>query len=345
MDSNPVSLLGLLPEEIYSELALDKPFRARQIFKWIYTGVQSFSEMTDLSKELRAILEQKAVLYTTKIKQKLQDPDGTVKLQIELSDGNFIETVLLVDLEGRKTACVSCQAGCAMGCKFCKTGTLGFSRNLTAGEIIEQFLHLEHIAGKLDNIVFMGMGEPMLNLDAIRKTVAVLSDKAGRNLSKRRITLSTSGIIKGIYDLADNGPALRLAVSLTTADEDLRRELMPVTNANPLPELRKAIQYYTEKTGIRCTLEAALMHDTNTGEKSARQFVEFAKGLNVHYNLVPWNKVENLPFTEPTSAEVKKLVTILERNGISTTVRTKRGSKIGGACGQLGKVDSSDDTN
>lgn len=340
MDAKSVSLIGYLPEEIFSELALDKPFRARQIFKWIYSGVQSFSEMTDLSKDLRALLEQKAVLYTTKIKQKLHDPDGTVKLQIELSDGNFIETVLLVDAEERKTACVSCQAGCAMACKFCKTGTLGFSRNLTAGEIIEQFLHLEHIAGKLDNIVFMGMGEPMLNLDSIRKTVAVLSDKAGRNLSKRRITLSTSGIIKGIYDLADNGPALRLAVSLTTADEDLRQELMPVTNANPLSELRKAIQYYTEKTSIRCTLEAALMHNTNTSENSARQFVDFAKGLNVHYNLVPWNKVENLPFTEPTVAEVKKLVNVLERSGISTTVRTKRGSNIGGACGQLGKVDS-----
>lgn len=338
MDSNPISLIGLTSEEIASELSLDKSFRAKQIFKWIYAGAQSFEEMTNLSKDLRATLEQKAVLYSSRIKQKLEDPDGTIKLQIELFDKNYVETVLLVDAEDRKTACVSCQAGCGMGCRFCKTGTLGFARNLTAGEIVEQFLHLEHFAGKLDNIVFMGMGEPMLNLDAIRKAIHVLSDENGRNLSKRRITLSTSGIIKGIYDLADNGPALRLAVSLTTADEMLRRELMPVTNANPLPELRKAIAYYTEKTGIRCTLEAALMHDTNTGENSARQFIDFAKGLNVHYNLVPWNKVENLPFTEPTVSEVKRLVRILESSGISTTVRTKRGSKIGGACGQLGGV-------
>ena len=342
MDPNPLYLIGLTSEEIASKLSLDKSFRAKQIFKWIYSGTQSFDEMTNLSKDLRTTLEQKAVLYSSRINQKLEDPDGTIKLQIELFDGNYVETVLLVDADDRKTACVSCQAGCGMGCKFCKTGTLGFSRNLTAGEIVEQFLHLEKIAGKLDNIVFMGMGEPMLNLDAIRKAIQLLSDENGRNLSKRRITLSTSGIIKGIYDLADNGPAIRLAVSLTTADEELRKELMPVTNANPLPELRKAIYYYTEKTGIRCTLEAAIMHNTNTGENSAKQFIEFAKGLNVHYNLVPWNKVVNLPFTEPTSAEIKKLVRILENSGISTTVRTKRGSKIGGACGQLGGVISND---
>ena len=242
-------LTGLLPQEIVEELKLSQSFRGKQIFKWISTGATSFDQMTNLSLDLRNELSNKTVLRTSKVENKLTDPDGTIKLVIKLSDGNCVETVLLTDKEGRKTACVSCQAGCAMKCAFCMTGTLGLSRNLTAAEIVEEFLYLEEAAGKLDNIVFMGMGEPMQNLSAIRKTIEILCHKDGRALSSKRITVSTCGIVKGIYDLADNGPALRLAVSLTTADEALRQQLMPVsTRDNSLEALRTAIDYYAKKT-------------------------------------------------------------------------------------------------
>ena len=339
------SITGLLPQEIKEKLELDASFRGRQIFKWIAQGAETFDDMTNLSKDLRIRLKEASSVYSTRIKQTLTDPDGTIKLQIELHDGRFVETVLLTDAEGRKTACVSCQAGCGMNCAFCQTGRLGFGRNLEAGEIVEQFLHLERKAGKLDNIVFMGMGEPMLNLDAIRKTIEILGSENGRNLSKRRITLSTSGIISGIYDLADNGPAIRLAVSLTTANEELRKQLMPVTNANPLQDLRKAIKYYTEKTGIRCTLEAALMHNVNTNDQAADELIAFARGIDVHFNLIPWNPVESLPFKEPSRQEVNHLMERLEKGGISATLRTRRGRTIGGACGQLGKSQAEDGKN
>jgi len=333
-----IALAGLLPEEICSFLSLSPSFRGVQIFKWIGTGVTSFDAMTNLSETLRTELSEKAVLRSSTVTNILRDPDGTIKLQITLSDGLAVETVLLTDREDRKTACVSCQAGCAMKCTFCKTGTLGLARNLTAGEIAEQFFFLEEAAGPLDNIVFMGMGEPMMNLESIRKVVTILTDKRGRNLSARRITLSTSGIIKGIYDLADNGPFLRLAVSLTTADDDLRSQLMPVSRTNSLKELRKAIEYYIEKTGKRVTLEAALLSGKNTGPESARHMIEFAKGLDVHINLIPWNPVEGLPFTEPSSAESAAFLELLEKEGLNVTLRTRRGRKIGGACGQLGKT-------
>lgn len=225
-----------------------------------------------------------------------------------------------------------------MKCAFCQTGQLGLARNLEPEEIVEQFLFLEAECGKLDNIVFMGMGEPLMNLPAIRKAITVLTHKDGRNLSSRRITLSTSGVIKGIYDLADNGPLIRLAVSLTTADEELRSLIMPVNRTNPLPELRTAIAYYAEKTGKRVTLEAALMAGKNTGKESAERMIQFAQGIDVNINLIPWNSVEGLPFTEPSAAEVRNFTDILKNAGLNVTLRTKRGRTIGGACGQLGKT-------
>lgn len=338
-----IILPGLLPDEITESLNLKQKFRGIQIFKWIGSGITSFDQMTNLSKDVRQMLSERAVLRSSKVTQTLKDPDGTIKLQITLSDGRAVETVLLTDKEGRKTACVSCQAGCAMKCAFCQTGTLGLARNLTPAEIVEQFLFLEQECGHLDNIVFMGMGEPMMNLEGIRKAIAVLTDKRGRNLSGRRITLSTSGIIKGIYDLADNGPNIRLAVSLTTANEDLRTELMPVNKGNPLPELRKAIDYYAKKSGRRVTLEAALLAGKNTDKESAEKMISFAKGIDVNVNLIPWNPVSTLPFTEPSNSEVHFFVNYLEKAGVNVTLRTKRGRKIGGACGQLGKTSESSD--
>ena len=336
--SEKIVLSGLLPAEICESLSLKQAFRGKQIFQWIGKGVESFDEMTNLSLDLRNELKEKALLRSTTVSKVLEDPDGTIKLQVTLSDGLAVETVLLTDREDRKTACVSCQVGCAMNCAFCQTGHLGLARSLTAGEIVEQFLALEKHAGTLDNIVFMGMGEPMMNLDNVRKAIAILTNKEGRALSGRRITLSTSGVIKGIYDLADNGPAIRLAVSLTTADEALREKLMPICRTNPLPELRKAIDYFAKKTGKRVTLEAALLHDTNTSIDSATNMINFARGLDVHVNLIPWNPVEGLEFSEPSAKECKNFVYHLEKAGINVTLRTRRGREIGGACGQLGKT-------
>ncbi|MBP5359277.1 MAG: 23S rRNA (adenine(2503)-C(2))-methyltransferase RlmN [Treponema sp.] len=335
--TSKICISGLLSEEICSELDIQPAFRGRQIFQWISKGAMSFQEMTNIDKATREKLEAKACIYSSSVTDILRDKDGTIKLQITLDDGRAIETVLLTDREGRKTACVSCQAGCGMGCRFCQTGTLGFGRNLSAGEIVQEFFMLEKEAGTLDNIVFMGMGEPMQNLDAIRKAISILASKEGRNLSTRRITLSTCGLIKGIYELADKGPSIRLAVSLTTADPILREELMPVSKANPLPDLKKAIQYYTEKTGMRITLEAALLSGQNTGKESAERLIEFARGLDAYINLIPWNPVPNLPFSTPTSAECRSFVHILENAGLNVNLRTRRGAEIGGACGQLGR--------
>lgn len=335
--SEKISLAGLTPEEISSSLQLKPAFRAKQVYEWIAKGVESFDQMTNIDKATREKLDSSALLRSSSVSQILRDPDGTIKLQITLNDGRAIETVLLTDKEGRKTACVSCQAGCAMKCAFCQTGQLGLGRNLTAGEIVEEFLFMEKEAGKLDNIVFMGMGEPFQNLDAIRKAVAVLTDPKGRALSSRRITLSTCGLIKGIYDLANFGPKMRLAISLTTADEDLRNQLMPITKGNPLPELKKAISYFIEKTGKRVTLEAALLSGKNTGKGSAERLIDFARGLDVYINLIPWNPVPGLDFETPSPEETRNFVRLLENANLNVNLRTRRGEKIGGACGQLGR--------
>lgn len=331
------ALSGLLPEEIAAAAQLEQRFQALQIFQWIARGCASFAEMTNLPLTARARLAAAYPLYSSVCGTVLKDPDGTVKLGIDLYDGSRIETVLLFDRHGRKTACVSCQVGCPMGCTFCQTGQLGCLRNLTADEIVEQFLHLEKRCGKLDNIVFMGMGEPLLNLSNIAKTVTILTHPKGRNLSHRRITLSTSGICKGIYELAESGLDIRLAVSLTTADERLRTELMPVTKANPLRELKKAIRYFNEKTGKRVTLELALLKDVNTSALAAKQVSDFSGGLDVHINLIPWNPVAQLPYETPSDSEIRAFFARLTAEKLNVTIRQKRGRSIGGACGQLGK--------
>ncbi len=332
----PRALSGMNPDEMTGRLNLDKAFRARQIYRWISDGARSFSDMTNLPANLRNELESGLPIFSTSVSRVLRDPDGTVKLQVSLGDGNAVETVLLTDAEGRKTACVSSQVGCPMACAFCQTGRIGYSRNLDASEIVEQFYHLEDSVGRLDNIVFMGMGEPMLNLGAVRKTVAILTDANGRGLSRRRITVSTAGVIEGIRSLADEGPDIRLAVSLTTADPVLRERLMPVTRANPLPALREAIRHYCEKTGNRVTLEAALMAGINTSDDEARRIADFSAGLNVHVNLIPWNPIPELPFESPSARETEAFLRSLEKLGLNATLRMKRGRTIGGACGQLG---------
>lgn len=338
-----IALCGMLPEEMGSSVPLSPPWRARQVFSWIARGAKTADEMTDLPKALREKIKEKALLRSITVSNTLQDEDGTVKMQLRLHDGAAVESVLMTDAEGRKTVCVSSQAGCECACAFCMTGTLGFARNLEASEIVEQFLIAQEAAKKnIDNIVLMGMGEPMLNLPNVRRALCVLSDKRGRGLSLRRVTISTCGIIEGIDDLAKNGPHIRLAVSLTAADEDLRRELMPVAKSNPLSELRPAIARYAAASGRRVTLEAALLGGKNTGADSAKRLIDFASGLDVNINLIPWNAVPSLPFTSPSKEEVRSFVNMLKAARLNVTVRSHHGRGVGAACGQLGRVGSGD---
>lgn len=340
IEKNYYSLSGKLPEEIFSFCGLKEKFRAEQIFQWIAKGAKTFSDMTNLSLQLRNKFENDFCIYSTCIDKIVKDGDGTVKLVIKLFDSAKIETVLLSDKNGRKTACVSCQAGCPIGCSFCNTGNLGFLRNLSAGEIVEQFFHLESQIGQLDNIVFMGMGEPFLNLDEIKKSIEILTHHKGRNLSKRRITISTSGICSGIYKLADSNLDVRLAVSLTTANQKLREQLMPIAKHNSLEDLKKAVLYFSLKCKHRVTFEIALMHNVNTSVSAAEEIIAFAKGLNCHLNIIPWNPVAGLDFTTPTESEIKKFENVLLRAGLNITSRQKRGDKINSACGQLGFIPS-----
>jgi 23S rRNA (adenine2503-C2)-methyltransferase len=306
--------------------------------------------MTDLPRKLRADLEAQFSLYSGVVSARLRDDEGTEKLQIALEDGCRIEAVLLRDGRDRLTACLSTQAGCPMGCVFCKTGALGFRRNLTSSEIVEQFLRLRDNSGEareIANIVIMGMGEPLLNLAELRRAIAVFTAPEGLGLSRRRITVSTSGIAAGIRDLADTGAGVRLALSLTTADAELREQLMPVTRTNPLPDLQKALRYYQDREHHRITLEMVLLGGINTRVRDADALAAFITGLDAVVNLIPWNPVagmclEGKPLREPGSRELEGFMTELEKRGIKATRRYRKGRNIGGACGQLGEVTSSD---
>jgi len=336
------------------------PYRAKQIFSWIARGAVSFDQMTNLPQELRKNLAEHFVIRESRVGEKLEDKDGTVKLRLDLADGAAIETVLLSvpagavsagdnsdnEKTGRLTACLSSQAGCPLGCVFCKTGSLGFLRNLEPCEITEQYLYLSDLAradgaGKLSNIVVMGMGEPLLNLDALRNALEILCDSSGMNCSRRKITVSTSGIVKGILDMAEHGPQAELALSLTSAREDLRFKLMPGTRENPLANIKEALQVYREKTGRRITLEMVLLGNINTGPEEAEALSSFARNLGAMINLIPWNPVEGLRFDgnalkKPEENEIENFRLMLEKRGLTVTRRYRRGRGISGACGQLG---------
>jgi 23S rRNA (adenine2503-C2)-methyltransferase len=347
LDTLP-ALSGLPLDELIDRIASLPPFRAKQIFRWIAGGARSFGEMSDLPLALREDLDRRFLIYSSAVTARLEDPGGAaVKLQIRLRDGVKIEAVLLADggKDGppRYTACLSTQAGCPGGCVFCKTGSLGFLRNLDSPEIAEQFLFLRALVPGVSNVVIMGMGEPLLNLGELRRALSVLTAPGGLALSPRRITLSTSGVAAGIRDLADQGPPVRLALSLTTADEELRQKLMPIGRANPLPALKDALRYFQRRGGGRLTLEAALFSGLNTRSADAAALIAFAEGLDAVVNLIPWNPVEGLEFEgkrlkEPSRTEIEDFTRRLKQGGLKVTRRFRRGRSIGGACGQLGVV-------
>jgi len=365
MGTTPASLAGLLPAELENLLLPLPRMRASQIYKWITRGISSFDQMTDLPSSLREDLKSRFRLYSAAVDSCHEDaPSGgsAAKIAVALEDGLKIESVLLRDGKSRFTACLSTQAGCPAGCVFCKTGSLGFSRNLTAAEITEQFLFLRIIASKeaasketaseeaagknghgIDNIVIMGMGEPLLNLAELRKTIAFFTDPTGMNFSKRRITVSTCGVCDGLFDLANNGPYIRLALSLVTADEVLRQKLMPVAAANPLAKVKQALAAFQNNGGGRITLEIPLLGGVNTREKDAVAAARFAKGIDTVVNIIPWNPAAGLefegnPLREPEKKETENFVQLLERHGLKVTMRRRKGRSVMGACGQLGVI-------
>lgn len=329
---------GLSLAETAALLPDQPPYRARQVYEWFSKGIASFDAMTNLPQSLR---ERLSGLYggqvrSSNIEKELIDEDGSLKLQIRLRDGAAVECVLLEDIEGRKTACLSSQVGCPMGCAFCKTGTLGFLRNLGPDEIIEQFHFLRDRRGFISNVVFMGMGEPLLNLENVRKAIVVLSSPEGIGMSLRKITISTSGIIPGILDIAQSGPKIRLAISLTSAEPNLRTRLMPVNKTWPLDELKSALLQFQQATRDRITLEVVLIGNMNASETDAEALAAWITPLKAQVNLIAWNPIQGMPFEQPSPRQMRIFSEILERKGIVTVQRMSRGRGVMGACGQLG---------
>ena len=348
MNQFPSSLAGLLPDELEKLLSLPR-FRCTQIYKWLIRGVSDYSQMTDIPNSLKEDLKARFSLYSGTVKS-CHDEKDAKKIIIALKDGLQIESVLLSDVKKRLTACISTQAGCPAGCVFCKTGSLKFARNLNSAEIAEQLIFLRSFSGVkkndndehiIDNIVIMGMGEPLLNLAQLRKAVKVFTDPAGMNYSGRRITISTCGICDGLFDIAENGPSVKLALSLTTADEPLRQKLMPVAAANPLSKVKEAVSLFQRNGGGRITLETVLLGGVNTRDKDALSIAEFARGIDTVVNIIPWNPVAGLMFEgrmlrEPEKEEIEKFKNILEKRGMKVTMRMRKGRRVMGACGQLG---------
>ena len=270
-------------------------FRARQIHNWIYLkSVKSIDEMTDLSVKFRDELKKSAVVSDTKIKVKQVSSDGTIKYLLEYPDGECVETVLMrFDNRANLTACVSSQVGCAVNCTFCATGKRGFIRNLTYKEIIEQVLTIQRDTGlKVTNVVFMGQGEPLLNLDNVLKAMEMFNEDF--QIGARRLTVSTSGIIPQMIKLADLDMQSTLALSLHAPNHDIRLKLMPVESKYNMDELHKALKYYVDKTGRRITIEYLLIKDLNDTIDSAKQLAQYLKDIKCNINLIPYNPTEKM---------------------------------------------------
>lgn len=342
MEHAAFSLFAKYPEQIAQALNLEKAFQGKQIYQWLVKGARCFDEMTNLPKALREKLNgEYSSPFSSTVVTSQTDDDGAAKLALRLFDSNIVECVLLTDAEGNLTACVSSQAGCAMGCKFCRTGTLKLKRNLFDFEIIEQFMHLQSVApGKISHVVFMGMGEPMANIENVLSAISFMHDPDGIGLSHRRITISTCGVVTGINELAKRRVPVKLAVSLVTADDQKRSSLMPVNKAFPLKTLREALVRFQKVSGRRFTFEYCMIHDQNIYEEDADNLSRFCKGLEVIVNLIPFNPCPELPFETPTENEMRSFTDMLKRRGVDYTIRISRGRTIKGACGQLaGKLE------
>ena len=320
----------------------EKKFRAKQIWTWLWQkGAGSFEEMSNLSKPLRERLERGFSFHRAEIVQELRSKDTTLKFAIRLHDGKEVEGVLIPSKD-RVTACVSSQVGCPLGCAFCATGTMGFIRNLHYSEIVDEYVLMNRKAiaaygHEISNIVFMGMGEPLLNFDNVMTAIDKLTDPEGWGLSPTRITLSTAGIIKGIKALADRNFPCGLAISLHSADPTVRETLMPVTQGNSLHDLQAALRYYHQKTGDRITLEYLLLSFVNDSVAAAEQLARFCRPFPVKINIIEYNETPDGKFHKSYPNHREAFIEYLNSCNMVVRVRASKGQDIAAACGQLVK--------
>ena len=314
----------------------EKPFRAEQVFKWLYESkVTSFDEMTNLSLELREKLTQNYEMHNFNILKKQESSDGTKKYLFDVLDGNAIETVLMSYHHGY-SICVSSQIGCKMGCKFCASTGIKFIRNLTSGEIVEQILAVERDNNiRISNVVFMGIGEPLDNYDNVVNAIWIINNPKGINIGARHISVSTSGLVPKIYQLAEENIQCTLSISLHATTDEKRSSMMPVNQRYNIEELLQACRDYIEKTNRRISFEYALAKDNNDNLEDAKRLVKLLKGMICHVNLIPINKIENGTFTKSSNENIMKFRDYLNDHGIVATIRRELGSDIDAACGQL----------
>lgn len=325
---------------VFQKLEISK-YRAKQVFVWIYQkGSKSFSEMTDLSFELRQLLDENFYFSGMKVKKTETSKDGVIKYLFELEDGNCVETVLIQNKD-RNTLCISTQVGCKYKCVFCASGSYGFTRNLTAGEIISQVYYVKVISAiELDNFVFMGMGEPFDNYDNLVTAIKIMNDPAGLSIAARRITVSTNGVVPAIEEFKNLGIQANLAISLHAVTQEKRKTLMPIAEKYSLSQLLRACKHYYEKTSRIITLEYILIKGLNDKREDAFGLAEIAKELKSKVNLIPYSPIFNEKILKrPDSEEINRFFNILVDHKVSVTVRNSKGNEIKAACGQLaGKV-------
>lgn len=315
----------------------EKGYCGGYIFSFIHgKGATSVSDISPLSKAFREkLIEDGYHISQLQIARKLTDPDGTVKYLFELEDGNRIETVVLFD-DDRVTLCVSTQVGCAMGCVFCATGRLKFVRNLTAGEIVDQVNAVYKENYKITNVVFMGMGEPLLNYENVLKAVRILNHPDGKGLGVRSLTISTSGVVPGIRRLGDEDVRPRLAISLNGASDSVRSKLMPINKKYPMAELFKAINVYQIKTRQRVTFEYVLIKGQNDSAAEAAAIAKRLGGVKCNVNLIEYNPHPGCKLRACGSMAINRFAGVLEAAGVKVAIRQSKGQSIKAACGQLG---------
>ena len=327
--------LSQLEEEITS---LGEPkFKAKQIFSWLHQHqVSSVDEMTNISKKLRENLKDNYEFCSCSIEKKLVSVyDDTVKYLFELNDGEYIESVVMKYKYGY-TICVSSQVGCKMGCKFCASTIAGFVRNLTAGEILAQvYTAQKDLDIKISHVVLMGVGEPMDNFDNVMDFISLITDEKGQNMSMRNISLSTCGVVDGIYKLMEKKLQLTLSISLHAPNDEIRSRTMPVNNKWGVDELLKSCRDYTKVTNRRISFEYAMISGVNDSDECAKELAKKLKGMLAHVNLIPVNEVKETGYRKSKDDRIKRFVSILESYGINTTVRRTLGSDINASCGQL----------
>ena len=319
-------------------------YRADQITNWLYQKrVHSFAEMTDLPQALRMQLADNFSFDNIDTLRVLGSKDTTQKFLFRLRDGNLIESVLIPaspalygSPSDRRTICISTQVGCAYGCKFCASGLDGWKRNLRADEIVNQIMMVEEASGeRIDNIVFMGMGEPLANYDNLMRAIQIINAPWGIGIGARHITISTSGLVPQIRQLADQPLQIRLAVSLHGASDDVRSRIMPINRKYNLSALLDACRYFTSRKKQRITFEFILIAQVNDSDEQARQLAKHARALEAKVNLIPYNKVEGLDWMQPSSDRQKKFLAVLRAADVRATLRREKGDDIAAACGQL----------